>query len=140
MQVDSSPAEPPRKPFTYLYVCLFLLCWVFIPAGFPSCSKQGAVRCCSVPSLCSGFSCCRAQSLGHTGFCSCSLQALECRLSSCGIWVSAPRQVGSSQTRDQTHIPCIARQILNRWTTREAHTFLFLPSMRFQSIEIYHIS
>ena len=25
----------------------------------------------------------------------------------------------SSPTRDQTHIPCIARQILNHWTTRE---------------------
>ena len=25
----------------------------------------------------------------------------------------------SCLTRDQTHIPCIARQILNSWTTRE---------------------
>ena len=32
----------------------------------------------------------------------------------------APRHVGSSRTRDQTSIPCIARQILNHWTTREA--------------------
>ena len=31
----------------------------------------------------------------------------------------APQQVGSSQTRDRTHVPCIGRQILNRWTTRE---------------------
>ena len=32
----------------------------------------------------------------------------------------------SFQTRDQTHIPCIARQILNHWTTREVplHTIL----------------
>ena len=27
--------------------------------------------------------------------------------------------VGSSQTRDQTHVSCIGRQILNHWTTRE---------------------
>ena len=27
--------------------------------------------------------------------------------------------VESSLTRDQTHIPCIGRQILNYWTTRE---------------------
>ena len=32
----------------------------------------------------------------------------------------APGHVGSSQTRDQTGVPCIARQILNHWTTREA--------------------
>ena len=25
----------------------------------------------------------------------------------------------SSRTRDRTHIPCIGRQILNHWTTRE---------------------
>ena len=27
--------------------------------------------------------------------------------------------VGSSQARDQTCVPCIARWILNHWTTRE---------------------
>ena len=31
----------------------------------------------------------------------------------CGMWDL------SSLTRDQTHIPCIARQLLNDWTTRE---------------------
>ena len=25
----------------------------------------------------------------------------------------------SSLTRGQTHVPCVGRQILNRWTTRE---------------------
>ena len=29
------------------------------------------------------------------------------------------RHVESSQTRDQTHVPCIGSQILNPWTTRE---------------------
>ena len=28
--------------------------------------------------------------------------------------------MGSSWTRDQTQVPCIGRQILNHWTTREA--------------------
>ena len=28
-----------------------------------------------------------------------------------------PRQVESSQTRDQSHVPCIGRWILNHWTT-----------------------
>ena len=32
----------------------------------------------------------------------------------------APRHVGFSQTRDQTDVFCIASQILNHWTTKEA--------------------
>ena len=31
----------------------------------------------------------------------------------------ALRQVGSSQTRARTRVPCIGRRILNHWTTRE---------------------
>ena len=34
--------------------------------------------------------------------------------------------VGSSQTSNGTGVPCIARQILNNWTTREVHPFLIL--------------
>ena len=30
------------------------------------------------------------------------------------------RHVGSSQTRDGTHVPCIGRWVPNHWTTREA--------------------
>ena len=33
----------------------------------------------------------------------------------------APRHVESSRIRDQTHVPCIDRQILNDWTTRKAY-------------------
>ena len=39
------------------------------------------------------------------------------------MWLTgpvAPRHVGSSQTRVQTRVPCIGRQILNHCTTREA--------------------
>ena len=32
----------------------------------------------------------------------------------------------SSPARDQTRIPCIARQILNHWTTREVPCYLLL--------------
>ena len=38
----------------------------------------------------------------------------------------APWLVGSSQTRDQTHVSCIGRQILNHWITRGALFFIFL--------------
>ena len=42
-------------------------------------------------------------------------------------WSLGPRHVGfvaawrmeSSRSRDQTHVPCTGRQILNHWTTRE---------------------
>ena len=39
------------------------------------------------------------------------------------MWLTgpvAPRHVGSSQTRAQTRVPCIGRQILNHCATREA--------------------
>ena len=34
--------------------------------------------------------------------------------------------VGSSRTRDRTHAPCMGRQILNLWTTREAQDWVSL--------------
>ena len=41
------------------------------------------------------------------------------------LWRSgtvAPQHVGSQFSGDQTHVPCIARQVLNHWTTREVPT------------------
>ena len=40
----------------------------------------------------------------------------------CGMWLSWPMKCGifSSLARDQTHVPCIAGQILKYWNTREA--------------------
>ena len=35
----------------------------------------------------------------------------------------------SSPTRDQTCIPCIGRQILNHWTTREVPFITFLDEV-----------
>ena len=36
----------------------------------------------------------------------------------------APLHAEASQTRDQTHVPCIGRQILNHWTTRNSQQIL----------------
>ena len=36
------------------------------------------------------------------------------------VGLAAPQHVESSQTRGQTHVSCISRQILNQWTTRKA--------------------
>ena len=33
--------------------------------------------------------------------------------------LAALQHVGFSQIRDQTHVPCIGRWILNHWITRE---------------------
>ena len=38
-------------------------------------------------------------------------------------WVAIPFSRGSSQPRDRTCIPCIARRILNHWTTRKSQNF-----------------
>ena len=66
-------------------------------------------------SHCAGFSCCRAWALGCLGF------------SKWGVWdqqlwctsLVATWHVKSSQTRDQTCVPCIGRWLLNHWTTTE---------------------
>ena len=72
--------------------------------------KWGLLTSCGAQvSQCSGFSCCGAQ-------------ALEGRLQE--LWRTgsvAPKHVESSQTRDRTYVPCISRQILNHWTTRELY-------------------
>ena len=48
-------------------------------------------------------------------------------LSSCGGWALLLCSIWnvSTLTRDQTHLPCIARWILNHWTTREVPGYLF---------------
>ena len=42
-------------------------------------------------------------------------------------WVAIPSSSGSSQTRDQTHISCIGRQVLYHWATREALMIVCCP-------------
>ena len=41
----------------------------------------------------------------------------------------APRQVGSSLTRDRTSVPCVGGGVLNHWATREAHVRCFLRNV-----------
>ena len=70
--------------------------------------------------------------LGH-GLGSCSSWPLECRLSTYGLVVSL--HLESSKTRDGTHVPCIGRQILNHWTTREIQIIIIFNCKRFLNIE-----
>ena len=58
----------------------------------------------------------------HTGFSSCGTRAQY-------LWrtgLVSPQDVGSSQARDPTHVPCIGRQLLNHCATREFPQLLFL--------------
>ena len=79
--------------------------------AFPSCREQGHLL---------------FQSMGsrYVGFSSWGSWALQCGLSR-HMGLVAPWRVGSSQTRDRTHVPCIGRQILNHWTTGEAPGIMF---------------
>ena len=105
--------------FKFLFIYLFWLCWFFVAAW--ELSLGAASRSYSLLQ-CMGFSCCRTWAPGIQGFSSCSSWAPECRLSSCCIRaLVALWHEESSWTRDRTCVPCIARHILNLWTTREVH-------------------
>ena len=102
--------------FTYLLI-YFWLCWVFLAACRLSLvAASGGYS----SLLCAGFSL----------QCLLLLQSMGSRcvgFSSCGMWAQqswhtglvAPWHVGSSQTRAQTRVPWIGRQILNHCATRE---------------------
>ena len=83
--------------FYQVLLYLFWLCWVIITACRFSLAVVGSV---SSPVTEHGFSSCV-----H------SVVVVD-RL--------ALQRVGTSQTRDQMCVPCIARQIPNHWTTRDA--------------------
>ena len=82
----------------YLFICGYaefsLLCQTFCSCG-------------AWVSYCGGSACCRTWASGRVGS-----GVVVHRLS----W---PMACVIFPTRDQTHVPCIGRQILNPWTTRE---------------------
>ena len=98
--------------FIYLFLAALVLCCC--PWASSSGGEWGLLF-----SRCSGFSL----------WCLLLFQSLGSRahgLSSCSTQGSvALRHVESSQTRDQTRVPCIDRWILNHWITREVqgHSF-----------------
>ena len=82
--------------------------------AFSNCQEQGLLSRCGVWASPGGFSCCRAQAVGAQA------QQLWC-MGSVALW-----RVRSSDTRDQTSVPCFARGILNKWTTKKVPTSLLL--------------
>ena len=77
-------------------------------------------------SHCGDFSCCRAQTRGRAGFSSCSHQALELRLSSCGTASVAPQQVGSSPIRDELVFTALAGRFFTTEPSGKPSHFLKL--------------
>ena len=67
------------------------------------------------------FSGVQASVVAAHGLGTCASLALELRCTG----LVALQHVGSSQTRDQTHVPCIDRWIRNCWTTMEVHVYLY---------------
>ena len=64
------------------------------------------------------------KALGHAGPRSCSTRSQQLQL----LGLAAPQRAQSSQTRDQTRVPCIGRWSLIHWTARE------VPSLYFQML------
>ena len=66
-------------------------------------------------------------------------------LSRCDSWSQLPHSMWdlSSLTRDQTHVPCIARQIPNHWTPREVPVIYYFmhasQTVLFTSISLISI-
>ena len=88
---------------------LFLKYYLLFLAALGLCFHERAFFSCREGRLlsgCSGFFCCRAQALGW------AVSVVVTHGLSCSMHVE------SSQTRDQTCVPCITTWILNHWTTR----------------------
>ena len=104
--------------------------------AFSSCEEWGLLSSCGArASLCGGFPSCRAWALGTwtsvavaQGLISCSWRPLEhVGFSSCGTQAQlCACYLVSPQARDQTCVPCIGRQILIHYTTRETPLLLFV--------------
>ena len=107
------------------FLCMYWLCWVFVAAHWLSLVVASG-----------GYSLAEMQELLIVGASlveQCVLKGTQASVVACGLssWGSQPPELiscgtwglatyGISRTRDRTRVPCIARQILNPLTTREA--------------------
>ena len=95
----------------FLFVCLFV-CLFFYGCVGSSLLCEGFLQLWQVgATLHHG-----AQAFHYRGPSCCGAQAPDVQAQQ--LWLTGP--VGSSKTRARTHVPCIGRQILNRYATREA--------------------
>ena len=112
----------PLLPCSFFYFLPRCVC----TQVFSSCGKQGLLFVKVHGLLIAIASRCGAQALGHVGFSSCSTWAHQYMY----MGIVAPKHVVFSRTRDWTCVPCIGRQILNHWTTRE------VPALSLLSLQV----
>ena len=122
------------------YTCCFYYLFsgymssLLLHAGFHYTRRVGA----ALWLWCEGLSlrwplCCRTQALGCTGFSTCGVWAQLLQLEGSRaqvqwLWhtgLAAPQHVESFWTKDRTHVPCIGRQTLNHWSTKEVSLLIF---------------
>ena len=98
---------------------MFLLVFVAAVHAFSSGEQQLLSSCSVCASDYGGLSCCGAWTLGYLGsvVVEHGLQGAQAQL--CCMGMVVPCHVGSSWTRDRTHVPCTGRWILNHQTTKE---------------------
>ena len=109
----------PGKVLPFQKLLIAFACRMMV---FSSCGEGGLLSRRGAQCFCGGLSRCRAQALGCVGFTRSNTQA-QSLLSMHSV---APEHVGSSQTRDQTQVPCTGSWILKHWTSREVQPALFL--------------
>ena len=108
-------------PFCLLFFSLYLLIY---EAALGLHCRSWAFSSCSGRELLSRRGACHGG-----GFPCCRARALDTQTSGVVAQGSAaPRLVGSSLTRDWTHVHCVGRWILTHWTTRKCHLPAFLVS------------
>ena len=124
------PHSPPdalcRVPSTLVFF-FFLIIFIWGCTGSSLLCSGFSLVVVSRGLLCSGFFR-GAQAPGMWGLQQLRLPSSRCAGSVGAQEFSVPRHVESSQTRDQTPVPCIGRQILSHWTTREVLLLSWLLS------------
>ena len=123
----SDPLVYTGNPFVLKQeVSIFFKC-LFIYGCAGSSLLHGILSSCGAQaSHCSGFSCCWAWALGHTGavvvapsFWNTCSAVVACKL-------SCPTVCGIFSDQGRTHVSCIGRRILYHWATGEApHWFIY---------------
>ena len=114
---------------TLFKILYFWLCWVFVAScGISVVAESGSCSSCAMlASHCSGFSCCRAQAMEHSGLSSYGEWNEQLWLSGSRVWaqylahtLSCLMACGILLGQGLNWCPCIARWNVNHWTTREA--------------------
>ena len=120
-----------------LYLFMAVLSLHRCPWAFSTCGKWGLLFGCKQGAMHAVQCIATASPVGVLGLHQCDMWAQQLQHAGSRGWAQylwrtgsvPPQQAESSRTRDQSSVPCIARRILNRWTTRKApYDFFFLKN------------